>query len=77
MWMEIHICDMTSLCVICDPLREKRPFAKIFQNAVGAPTVTLAKKLILNLNNYGQEMESPFLVYILNKFESLKVAVKS
>ena len=45
---------------ICDPLRENRPFAKNFQNALGAPKVKLAKKLIPNLNNFGEEVESPF-----------------
>ena len=38
--------------IISDPLREKHPFANIFQNAVGAPKVTLVKKLIPNLNNF-------------------------
>ena len=42
---------------ICDLLQEKRPFAKIFQNAVGTPKVMLAKKLI---PIFDQEIESPF-----------------
>ena len=42
-----------------DPLQENRPFAKIFQNAVGAPKVMLAKKLILNLNNFWSRNGSP------------------
>ena len=36
----------------CDQLRENPPFAKIFQNALVAPKVTLAKKLIPNLNHF-------------------------
>ena len=47
MFVQDKLCDFYK----CDPLREKCPFAKLFHNAVGAPKVTLAKKLLVNLNN--------------------------
>ena len=37
---------------IRDLLRENCQFANLFQNVAGAPKVTLAKKLIPNLNNF-------------------------
>ena len=43
-----------------DLLWESGPFAKIFQNAVGAPTVTVAKKLIPNQKMFGQDVEFSF-----------------
>ena len=37
--------------IIGEPLQDNRPFAKFFQNMIGAPKVMLAKKLIPNLKN--------------------------
>ena len=61
---------------ICDSLRENSRFAKIFHNAVRTPKFVLAKKLIPYLNNFWSRngIFVP-LVYILNEFGSLKVAV--
>ena len=55
------VLSFIKLMNICDPLRENCPFAKNFQNVVGATKVALAKKLIPNLKKICQEMESPFL----------------
>ena len=63
---------------MCDLLRKNRPLAKISQNAVGAPKVTLVIKLIPSDKVDTQPKQFLVkkwnlhsLVYILNKFESL------
>ena len=69
-----HFCTMS--LVICDPLQENCPFAKNYQNMVGAHKVAIAKKLIPDQKHFWQEMESLFLSVHVEQIESLKVVAK-
>ena len=72
--IHIYVCG---IWIYTCMLQENDGIARIYQNVVGTRKVTIAKKLIFDLNFFWvKKWNLCSLVYVLNKFESLTVVVK-